>query len=273
MKNLRTIRIFLATFFFVATLVLLLLGANFHPMAPVAKAVQVIPSALAANIGAALFWLIITFLLGRVYCSTVCPIGTLQDCAIWMRRKMGKRQAFRYQHPHKARYNMLFGYIAISILLPGAAVAAFLIEPWHIMENICSIVNIDAVDSTWATLAFGSIAGLIAGILSFLIIVGWAYCHGRDFCTSVCPLGTAMGAADGKTLMHIEITPDKCSGCLKCEDVCPAKCINVVSRYVDNSRCVRCFDCLKVCPDDAIHFQVNKNMRFNTPLMRKRRKV
>ena len=273
MKNLRTIRIFLATIFFVATLALLIFGATVHPMAPVAKYVQVIPSALSATAGAALFWFVATFLFGRIYCSTVSPIGSMQDCAIWLRRKIGKRGEFRYKNPGKTRYHILIVYVALLVLLPGAAVAGLLLDPWHIMENIISLVNRDAVSGTWGELAFGTIGGMIAGGVSLILLSGFAYHRGRDFCTRICPLGSAMGASDGKTLLHIEINPDKCTVCGKCEDVCPAKCIKVVSRYVDNSRCVRCFDCLYECPEDAINYQVNKNLRFNTPLFRRRRKA
>ncbi len=273
MRNLRTIRIFLATIFFVATLAYLFIGEGVHPLAPISKYSQIIPSALAATIGASIFWLIATFLLGRVYCSTVCPVGTLTDCGIWLRRKTSPQKKFRYRHPRKVRYNILFCYIACSVLLPGAAVVGFLIEPWHIMENIASVVNRNAVAGTWATLAFGVAGGITTGVITLIILIALSYFKGRFFCTTICPIGTAMGSLDGKTLMHIDINPDKCTNCFKCEEVCPSQCIKVVSRYVDNSRCIRCFDCLHVCDDDAIHYQINPNIRFNTPLLRKRTKI
>ena len=72
----------------------------------------------------------------------------------------------------------------------------------------------------------------------------------------------------GRALAKEYSKGDRCTGCLKCEEACPANCIKAVSRYVDNTRCVRCFDCLHVCGDDAIHYQPNRN-RPATPLMRK----
>ncbi len=92
---------------------------------------------------------------------------------------------------------------------------------------------------------------------------------GRDYCNTICPLGSALGAIGHMTVMNIEIDPDRCTYCGKCEDVCSAHCIKVTERMVDNSRCLRCFDCLAVCDDDAIHFQNTKNMPL-TPLFQRR---
>lgn len=41
--------------------------------------IQVFPLALAGAVGALVTWFGITMLFGRVYCSSVCPMGTLQD--------------------------------------------------------------------------------------------------------------------------------------------------------------------------------------------------
>ena len=114
----------------------------------------------------------------------------------------------------------------------------------------------------------GTAVGVVAGIVSALLILICAVFTGRGFCNTVCPIGTALSIIEPHCIFHIEIDPDRCTGCLKCEEACPANCIKAVSRYVDNTRCVRCFDCLHVCGDDAIRYQPNRN-RPATPLMRK----
>lgn len=271
MRNLKTIRIFLATMFFVATVAYLVIGPQVHPMAGASRWLQIVPSALAATIGITVFWFLISFLFGRIYCSTVCPIGSLQDCAIWLRGKVGKRPPFRFTPGKRWRYDLLIAYL-ICVML-GVMGVCYFIEPWNMMRNIASIFNTDAVANTWGTLAFGVTTGVVAGVVSLAGLLVWAYFKGRQFCTDVCPLGSAMGVIAPRTLFHIDIQPDKCTGCLKCEDVCAARCIKVVGRYVDNSRCIRCFDCLNVCPEDAIRFQSNPNRRFGTPLLRRRRKA
>ncbi len=269
MRNLRTIRIFLAIIFFVAAVAFLCIGPQVHPMAKVAESVQIIPSAISVTLGATIFWLIATFFLGRVYCSTVCPVGTLQDAALWVRNKLsrGKPKKFRYKDASKWRYHILAVYMICLII--GLVGIPYLIEPWNIMRNMAAAVRPSDLQYTWDTLWVGATTGIVAGLVSFVLLIIAGAFFGRDFCNVVCPIGNALGLMSNYTMMHIEIDPDKCTGCLKCEEVCRGSCIKVVGRHVDNSRCIRCFDCLKVCDDDAIRFQTNKN-RAATPLMRKK---
>ncbi len=265
-RNLRVIRIVLATLFFVAAVAYLAISPAVHPMTRISRDVQIIPSAITVTMGVTLVWLAITFIFGRVYCSSVCPVGTLQDIVTWICRRLRPKRKFRYQQARKVRYHILVVYVIC--LLAGVVAVPLWIEPWNIMGNICSAVNPDAARATWIELGIGTATGIAAGIVSALLIVICAAFTGRGFCNMVCPIGTALSIIEPHCLYHIEINPDKCTGCLKCEDVCPAQCIKVVSRYIDNSRCVRCFDCTGVCDDDAIRFQPNRN-RPASPLMRK----
>ncbi len=268
MKQLRGIRILLAILFFIASAAYLFIGAHSHAMASLSVKMQILPSAISVSIGTIIFWLIATTMLGRIYCSTVCPIGTLQDIFVKLRRKSP-----RLNHPYsfrgKNRWTFHFIIVYLIALLTGIMALPFVTEPWNIMRNIAAGINPDAVGSTWITLGLGSGIGFLIGILSFITLAVSAIWKGRIFCTDVCPIGSMLGMLDNQTLFHIEIDPDKCISCLHCENICRSSCIKVVSRYVDNSRCVRCFDCVAECPADAIRYQLNRNRRPASPLMKK----
>lgn len=267
MKNLRTIRIVLAIIFFVAAVAYLVIGAKAILVGRMAERVQIMPSAIAATMGATLFWILVSFLFGRVYCSTVCPVGTFQDIVIRLRRKIPRlNRPFSYKTARQTRYHVLAVYIVCLVV--GVMAVPFWIEPWNIMRNICATVNPSVTETTWMTLGIGMGAGMVSGIISAILIIICALFTGRGFCTDICPIGTALGSFHNYTLFHIEIDPDKCVNCMKCEEVCKSQCVKVVGRYVDNSRCVRCFDCLAVCPNDAIRLQMNRNRR-GTPLIHK----
>jgi pyruvate formate lyase activating enzyme len=48
---------------------------------------------------------------------------------------------------------------------------------------------------------------------------------------------------------------DKCVGCGRCLEVCPAKAVSLdaqTGRKIDRSRCNRCFECVDVCPAKAL---------------------
>ena len=49
--------------------------------------VQFLPAVLALNVGAILFVCALTLLLGRIYCSIICPLGVMQDAISRLRRK------------------------------------------------------------------------------------------------------------------------------------------------------------------------------------------
>ena len=270
MKNLRVIRIFLATLFFVAAAAYLLIGPQVHPMAVSSLKVQIIPSAIAVSLGAIIVWLPATFIFGRIYCSTVCPVGTLQDMMLPLRRRIMRHPRFRWRSAGKLRFHIAIIYLVA--LIAGVVMVPFLIEPWNIMRNIASVVRLSAIEESWLTLGIGGLTGICAGIVTLIVLLFSGFLFGREFCNTVCPIGTALGVVSNSSLYRIEIDPDKCVSCLKCEDICRASCVKVVSRYVDNSRCVRCFDCLKVCENDAIRFQPGRN-RTATPLMRKNMKA
>lgn len=266
MKDLRVIRIILTSIFFAGAVVFLTSPA-FIPALKIAEGVQIIPSLAAGAMGTILIWLGLTLLFGRVYCSSVCPVGTLQDIFIPLRRKIPfLRHGFSYRPPRPYRYPILLIYVLCLLL--GVLAVQYWIEPWNIMRNICGAFNPSKGEEVWMTFGVGIGVGMASGIVSGLLIIVCAVLTGRGFCTEICPIGTALGCLDGLTLYHIEIDPDRCINCMKCEEICKSQCVKVLGRKVDNSRCVRCFDCLKVCPNDAIRFQVNRNRRA-TPLIHK----
>lgn len=265
MKELRIIRICLAVLFFIGAVVYLVIGTPVRHALGFVEKFQIIPSTITFSLGAIIVWFVITLFLGRVYCSTVCPIGTLQD--IFSKgRKLIKPldRPFRYRPGSKMRFYILGAYI--FCIIAGVAAVPFWIEPWSIMRNISGDIHPSAEKVEWIRIGVGMTTGIIAGVVSFILLLIVALLTGRGFCTDICPIGTALGCCSNFTLYHIEIDPDRCINCMKCEDICPSQCIKVVSRHVDNSRCVRCFDCGHVCPNDAIRMQINRNRRMNPML-------
>lgn len=242
-----------------------------HSLSLFSEKSQIILSALSATAGSALFWLAITLTLGRFYCSTVCPLGTISDLAMRIAGIFPSRRIpFRYRHPAKFSIHILWIYILATII--GIMIVPYLISPWNIMRDWAAAFNLSAISTTWLNLGISALIPIVWGwsVMAFIIVLGAL--KGRRYCTDFCPLGIALGYLSNYSLSHIEIDHDKCSACGKCEDICRSQCIKVVSRYVDNARCVRCLDCIDKCPDNAIHLQINRN-RPATPLMSRVKKA
>ncbi|MDE6717349.1 MAG: 4Fe-4S binding protein [Muribaculaceae bacterium] len=268
MKNIRVFRIFLAILFFAASTVYLCIGPDAHPMAVISVKSQINLSLLATTIGATLVWLLITLSFGRIYCSTVCPIGAMTDFFARLGRRLRKKKK-----PYRWKTRKIWGELCligfILSLLLGFLPVGYVLGPWNMTADMAATVRPEAISDTWIDFGYGVSTGIISGIVSFIIVSVWSVMSGRDYCTTVCPLGAALCAIGHSSIMNIEIDPDRCTYCGKCEDVCSAHCIKVTDRLVDNPRCLRCFDCLAVCDEDAIRFQSNRNMPL-TPLFQKR---
>ncbi|MCM1320105.1 MAG: 4Fe-4S binding protein [Muribaculaceae bacterium] len=277
MKSLKHIRVAIALAMLVEGVVWVVLGilaaskvSGGEPDAVVApeyigvtRMLQITPSlaaaGLGATIGAALFWLVVTFILGRVYCSTTCPVGTLQDVAIRFRHFLpGRRfKHFAYKKPSSIRFLPLGIYIVAMIV--GIGCIPLLLEPWPTFVNAITELSGSGMHYTLVSLGVGSLLGLVCAILSVLFVFAYAMMTGRDFCNEVCPVGTLLRMVGSHSVMHIELYPDKCTACLKCQDVCKASCIDIKTRTIDNARCIRCFNCINVCDDDAIRFTLDHN--------------
>ena len=77
---LRKLRLTLAVLFFVAVTALFLdFTGTVHAWLGWTAKIQFLPALLALNVGVIVALVLLTLLLGRVYCSVVCPLGVMQD--------------------------------------------------------------------------------------------------------------------------------------------------------------------------------------------------
>lgn len=214
--------------------------------------------------------LLLTLLYGRVYCSTVCPLGTLQDFISYFSLKWGKRKKYKYSKPlNILRYSVLC--LVIVLFVSGIVLAVNILDPYSIFGRIAA--------QFFRPLAIGC-NNLAASLLKqlniywiypveirgfhflslvlpviFIGVVGWlALTKGRLYCNSLCPVGTLLGFVSRFSLYKIKIDITTCDNCGKCGIVCKASCINVKKKEIDFSRCIGCFNCLASCPTDSLTF-------------------
>ena len=57
---------------------------------------QFIPALLSVSMGVVVGILVLTLLFGRIYCSTLCPLGTMQDGVNWLHKRRDKKAALRF---------------------------------------------------------------------------------------------------------------------------------------------------------------------------------
>jgi len=246
--------------------------------------VQLGPAILNFALFIFIVWLLITLAFGRIYCSTICPLGTLQDISARTRR-MGKLEKFidnrwRYRYTKPAtpvRYSVLT--VLLMCVAIGLNAVASVLEPFATFNRVCTdffhpVILLVAkalasvgIDTPAASVMITASAGAcIVATLVFAVAVFVPARSGRTLCNTVCPIGTALGCVSRYSVFQFDIDTDLCIQCGRCEAVCKAGCINLTDHVVDGSRCVVCFDCINVCPDSAIRYTWRRK-QLSTPMM------
>lgn len=267
---LRTIRITAALVFFtLITLLFMDFTGMVHPWFGWLARIQFLPALLTFNIGIILFLLLLTLLLGRVYCSVICPLGIFQDLISWF---TGKRKKNRFTYSpalNWLRYGMLSLFVIAILANLGALVA--LLAPYssygRIAANLFSPVY-QAANNGLATLAekqdsyafytvdiwMKSLPTFCIALLTFIILFILASKNGRTYCNTICPVGSILGILSRFSLFKPVINISKCNGCGLCARNCKAACIHPKAHAIDYSRCVVCFDCIEKCRQGAITY-------------------
>lgn len=214
-----------------------------------------------------------TLLFGRIYCSTLCPLGLFQDFFGYLpglRNKKNKRR-FRYVRPHFRVHYILFVAIVLSCGL-GSFWLLNMLEPYSsfgrmvVTLGVPLIVGINNIVATvfdtskilyqhfnWGVFIFTTLFFLFVAILS--------YTKGRLFCNLLCPVGALLGLVSRLSFFKIAIVPSSCKDCGVCEKVCKAQCINAREKIVDFAACVGCFNCIDVCPTSGITYVKQGTMK------------
>lgn len=231
--------------------------------------IQIFPLALAGAFSTLAVWIGVTILFGRIYCSSVCPMGVLQDFFAHfarLTRRMKQRRAYRFEPArNKTRYAIL-SVVALCTVL-GIAVVPSLLDPYSAFGRIGSEMLLPVVQ--WVKGEPVMVASWVAfGIAAAtLVAVGWVSAlRGRLICNTVCPVGASLSLFSRYSLFHFDIDTDLCVSCGKCGRVCKSQAINMKDHVVDGSRCVTCFNCIIVCGENAIRYTTRRK-KLSVPLM------
>lgn len=239
---LRRIRILLATLFFLSVTALFVdtMGTVQEWLGWTAK-IQFLPALLAINIFVVVALVALTLLVGRVYCSVVCPLGVMQDIISWISgRRKKKKSRFSYSVEKKwLRYGILVAFFVAFIAGLGPVVA--LLAPYSSYGRMVSSV----VSPSLSPVA-------IVAAVSFIIVAILAWMGGRTYCNTICPVGTILGFFARFALFRPMIDTSKCNSCKRCAKKCKASCIDAKNHRIDYSRCVACMDCMNNCKHGAL---------------------
>ncbi len=282
LKYLKKIRIAISLFIFVV-LLLLFLGFEYSfisTSSEIALRLQFIPSilrflALFFSITTLGFLIVIllTFLFGRVYCSSICPLGTFQDIVSNISRRFRAKKNRRFKYSSNQNRILKYGLLIATIILwfSGSLFFVNLLDPYSNFGKIsvsffqpayifannqlsALLQNFDVYSVAPIAKKTFPLNVLVVSSGIMLTIVAMSAWRGRLFCNSICPVGSFLGLISNKSLYKVKIDNSSCTLCAKCEHSCKAQCIDFRNQTVDQSRCVGCFNCFEACNDNSMKY-------------------
>ncbi|MDO9153840.1 MAG: 4Fe-4S binding protein [Paludibacter sp.] len=280
---LRKIRIVVSLSIFVLTTIYFLdfSGIIPHQLHAITH-LQFIPALLGLHTGVIIALILITFVFGRVYCSSVCPLGVYQDIITWFSKKIRKTKRFKFSPAlNILRWSVivvtliafLFGFtFLLGLLDPYSAfgrMTVHIFKPAYLAgNNLLETIFTQFNNHTFykVSIYILSVSTLIIALITLLSVSTLAWVNGRIYCNTICPVGTVLGFVSRVSILKIRIDNDLCNSCGTCGRKCKASCIDTKSRQIDYSRCINCFDCIEVCSQDAVKFRYAKSItNTNTP--------
>jgi polyferredoxin/Pyruvate/2-oxoacid:ferredoxin oxidoreductase delta subunit len=229
----------------------------------------------------ALILVVITIVLGRVFCGWICPLGTLNNIVGSLRKKRIVRSWHSF---YKIKY-----YILIMILISSA----FTLQIAGIMDPISLLIRsfslsvypltnsglhsffdalyrantpllVDLSESAYGFLkrAFLSfrqphyLQAIFIGVIFFSILL-LNIAEKRFWCKYLCPLGALLGLLSRFSLLNREVS-EGCTSCGLCNAACQGGALEGKEQAWRNTECFACFTCDDVCPNNSVRFGIGK---------------
>ena len=264
------IRKILAGIFFMGiTLLFLDFTGSIHAWLGWMAKIQFLPAVLALNFGVVIVLVLLTLLMGRIYCSVICPLGVLQDIFGWFGKKV-KKNRYTYSKPLNILRYVMLGVLVVALVAGFTSIAA-LIAPYSAFGRIATTFLAPVYQwgnnllASWAesmnSYAFYSVdvwwkGGItfIVALVTLIVLFVLAFKNGRTYCNTICPVGTVLGFLSRFSYLKPVIDTSKCNGCGLCAKNCKASCIDSKNHAIDYSRCVVCLDCIDKCRQGAIKY-------------------
>ena len=221
--------------------------------------------------------IVLTAILGRVFCGWVCPLGTLNDLISLLNRS--KSEVIKKNHLRYKYYILLF---SLGLALTGINISGF-IDPLSIIIRSFTIIIYPLLNLTFHSFYeifthLFSDSELPPRIYSFLrdyiienhriyffqsILIGTIFIvilfanliMKRFWCKYMCPLGALLGIIGRYSIVKKEI--GECRDCNLCQMECSGGAISISKSDEISSECILCMNCTNICPDEAISFRIS----------------
>jgi polyferredoxin len=243
---------------------------------------QFIPALLGAVTGSAIIFLLLvalTLLFGRVYCSTLCPLGTYQDMVRRVANlfKSKKKRKLKYDKPHHLVRYLILGLVVVSFIL-GSSTLLLKLDPYSNFGRMAAnllrpavIWSGNALSDIFSSIPFQdykifTVGACLFAAAVFMVVTTLSALRGRLYCNSICPVGALLGLFSKYALFRLTVNSDTCARCMACVKDCKGQCIDIKKQEIDYTRCVQCHNCTSACRNgQSIRYQFAYGKKKATP--------
>ncbi|MDW7738891.1 MAG: 4Fe-4S binding protein [Bacillota bacterium] len=186
-----------------------------------------------------------SMLVGRLFCSWLCPGGGLQEACFYISGKPargGKANLIKY-----------FIWVPWLILMVIMLFRSGSIPQVDMLFHIPGGISVSQPGDYFVYYFF---VGLIL-VLS-LAAGKRAFCHYVCWMAPFMIIGTKIKSLRFWPSLHLSANPDSCNDCKRCNKVCPMSLdVNylVKSGIEDDSECILCGSCIDNCPQSSIKYK------------------
>lgn len=187
----------------------------------------------------------------RSFCGQYCPLGTLQEIAGKLGRKVLKKRwvmpAWLDKYARYLKYVILLGVLILTWTLSDLVLRPF--DPWVAYHHLTS-----------SELFTGFAVGF--GIL--ILSLAGSFFYERFFCKYLCPMGAAIGPLAHFSPLKLERNEVSCIDCKACDKVCPMNIPVSQLKRVNSSECIDCGLCVHACPvKDTLEYTAPKGKKIS----------
>ncbi|MCL4305056.1 4Fe-4S binding protein [bacterium] len=185
-----------------------------------------------------LCFLAIAFLARKSFCSWLCPVGTISEGLAMLGRKLFGRTFLLprwLDYPLMSIKYILLGLFLFAFYMMGAAgIAAFMNSPYNQIADV-------------KMLLFFVEIGVVGITVLAVLIIGSVFVEGF-WCRYLCPYGAMLGLVSWASPLKIRRNIETCIDCDRCTKACPSRLPVATKLRIISPECTGCLKCESVCP-------------------------
>ena len=235
----------------------------------------------------ALLTIVLTVLLGRVFCGWICPFGALHNAVATLRRRVRRLLPSRegFSPWQRAKYFLLIGLVVMALggahwigvfdpfamLYRSLATTVFPVLQYAVENGATAVYNADphlgpahltsltepvyrfCRDNLFVAARQVFDGGTFIFLLFLAVLILNLY-RARFWCRYICPLGALLGLCAKRSLLRLQATSLECDDCGLCTIRCPAAAQPEQRGQWLQEECFGCWNCVAACKNDSIDF-------------------